>query len=774
MMQDKENMISLRKYMAIGYAVIALLTGGIAFLYLCEWKEMEGLEEETNKMNRIRQKVHDSYALMLDLTLYGETILEWEATDTIIYKEKRMAMDSILCEFKKYYPPIRIDSVRQLLSEKERRLFNIWELYGMQGIQNERIASQVPVIAYQSSKETKKKGGLFGLFRKKKKQQAASTSSLLYTLNRDVVKRQQEQSHELSTNADSLAYKNSMLNIELQQLIRQLDEKVLTDLSIKEEVIKQNRERGYILITGATVFMLLLLICLYIIIHKETLQIKKYRRNTAELIRRQSTTLKENAELIDARQKMMHTITHELRTPLSAITGYADLLDGEDDAEKQKNYRTNIRNASERMVSQLNMLLNFFRLDNGKEEADIAPLRLTNIVETLESEFRKQAEDKELTFVVKNCDENIVFGDKPRLIQIGENLLSNALKFTKQGFILLSASYMDGVYKLCVEDSGSGFSKEEQNRVFKSFERLSNAATQDGFGLGLSIVKSIVELLGGTIEVESETGKGSRFTITIPMKLAGKDTEHPMKDRKMYPKRNYSVVAIDNNRPVLEMMKEIFAKYDVPCDTCTNVGELMELIRNKRYDLLITDLKMPGLNGYDVLDLLRDSNVNNSKSIPIIVTTASGCCTQTELQQRGFDGCLFKPFSIRELLETADRYVDKNTGTDDLPDFSSLIAYGNKVSMLDTLIEATKEDIEKTETAGKNCDMEQLDEMVHHLRSSWGVIRVDKPLWDLHELLHREDETDSARLQEAVNAVIEKGKCIIALAEKMRKEVADE
>lgn len=773
MTQNKENITSLRKYMAIGYAVIAILIGAIALLYLWEWKEIERLEQETGTINRLRQKVHDSYDLMLDLTLFGETILEWEASDTIIYKGKRMAVDSILCEFKEYYLPIRIDSVRQLLYEKERQLFSIWELYGRQEELTEQIATQVPIIAHRSTQEPKKKGGFLGLFKKKNKSQP-TTSTMLYTLNRDVVRQQQEQSRELASNADSLANKNSMLNIQLQQLVKQMDDKVLADLAQKEETIKTNRERGYMMITGATVFMLLLLICLYIIIHKETLQIKKYKKESSELIRKQAITLKENTELIEARQKMMHTITHELRTPLSAINGYADLLEGENDEEKLGSYQANIRNASGRMMSQLNMLLNFFRLDCGKEEANIVPLRLTDIVDTLETEFRKQVESKDIVFRVRNCNDCVVFGDKERVIQIGDNLLSNALKFTRQGVISLTASYSEGKYQLCVEDTGTGFSKKEQARVFKSFERLSNAATQDGFGLGLSIVQSTVDLLGGTIEVESEIGKGSIFTVTIPMKPAGKETEFQVAEEKIYPKRNYSIVAIDNNRPVLEMMKEMFAKYDVPCDICTNVGELMELIRNKRYDLLITDLKMPGLNGYDVLDLLRGSNVNNSKNIPVVVATASGSCTREELLQRGFDGCLFKPFSIRELMETADRHVDSNDEMNDIPDFSSLIAYGNKEAILDTLIEETKEDIEEIRSAGENNDMERLDEMVHHLRSSWGVIRADKPLWALHQLLHNEDKADSDRLQQAVNAVIEKGQCIIALAEAMKKEGTDE
>ena len=118
-----DNITPLRKYIAIGYAVIALLIGGIVFIYLQEWRELERIEAESKEMNMLRQKVHDAYAQMLDLTLYGEKVLEWNAEDTLIYRDKRLAMDSILCEFKQYYRPERLDSLCRLLSDKEQQLF---------------------------------------------------------------------------------------------------------------------------------------------------------------------------------------------------------------------------------------------------------------------------------------------------------------------------------------------------------------------------------------------------------------------------------------------------------------------------------------------------------------------------------------------------------------------------------------------------------------------------------------------------------------------------
>ena len=117
MNQNPDNNITpLRKYIAIGYAVIALLIGGIVFIYLHEWRELERIESESKEMNMLRQKVHDAYAQMLDLTLYGEKVLEWNAEDTLVYRGKRLAMDSILCEFKQYYRPERLDSLFTILS----------------------------------------------------------------------------------------------------------------------------------------------------------------------------------------------------------------------------------------------------------------------------------------------------------------------------------------------------------------------------------------------------------------------------------------------------------------------------------------------------------------------------------------------------------------------------------------------------------------------------------------------------------------------------------
>ena len=773
MKQNNESIIPLRKYIAIGYAVIALLIGGIVFIYLHEWRELERIEAESKEMNMLRQKVHDAYAQMLELTLYGEKVLEWNAEDTLIYRGKRLAMDSILCEFKQYYRPERLDSLCRLLSDKELLLFNIWDLYTRQEALNERIATEVPIIAHKSTQDPpKKRGGFWRLFKKKEKPQA-TTSTMLYTLNRDVVRQQQEQSRELSEFADSLAKQNTLLNLRLQEIIHQLDTRVQEDLQARESAISTTRKQGYTLICVATAIMILLLAGLYVIIHRDTLKIKRYKEESANLIRKQKQMLAENEELLNARQKMMHTITHELRIPLSTIIGYTDLLSEEANEDTKRQYHENIKRAADRMATQLNSLLSFFRLDCGKEEVNLAPFRLTDIAEILEAEFRTQIETKDIGFVVHNCENYVVIGDKERIIQIGDNLLSNALKFTESGLITLDATYKNGIYNLFVTDSGTGIPKGELNRIFKSFERLSNAATQDGFGLGLSIVDNLVRLLGGEIKISSDIGVGTSVEVDIPVTRTDERLLNNSQEETIYPKRNYSVVAIDNNVITLNMIKAMFAKCDVACDTCVNAGELIELIRHKRYDLLITDLRMPGHNGYDILELLRTSNVNNSKTIPVIVATASGSCTKEELLEKGFSDCIFKPFSKQDLLDIADKNIAYKEENDDEPDFTAILAYGDEVEMLDKVISVTEQDMQNFKNAAERIDAEALEEMVHHLRSSWGMLNAIKPLWGLHILLMDRKTYTDVELQDAINAVLKMGASIIRCANEKKKEVAN-
>lgn len=193
---------------------------------------------------------------------------------------------------------------------------------------------------------------------------------MLHALNRKEITQQQAQSRRLSEHADSLAMRNSELNRQLQSLIGQMDRKVERDLQKREAEITAMRERSFFQIGGLTGFLFLLLVVSYIIIHRDIRRIKRYKAKTVNLIRQLHESDMRNRELISSRKRAMHTITHELRTPLTAIHGYAELIANGENATQTERYSGNIRQASQRMIAMLNTLLDFFRLDSGKESAN--------------------------------------------------------------------------------------------------------------------------------------------------------------------------------------------------------------------------------------------------------------------------------------------------------------------------------------------------------------------------------------------------------------------
>ena len=761
----------IRKTIISDYTLIALLIGCIAYTWYREWQEVKALEIGNQRIDKFRKEVNRIHIRLIEFSLMGETILDWNETDLDNYHAQRIALDSTLCLFNKIHSIERIDSVRSLLEDKERQMFQIVQLMDEQQSINKKIASQAPIIVQKIVQEQPKKPkrkGFLGIFGKKEETKPMTPTTTFRSPNRTMVNEQKAQSRRLSEQADSLAARNAELNRQLQGLICQIEDRVQADLQNREAEITAMQERSFMQIGGLMGFILFLLVVSYIIIHSDGKRIKRYKRETEDLISQLTESVSQNKELIDSRKKAMHTITHELRTPLAAIHGYAELIQKNNAETRIDRYSEHIRLSSQRMLAMLNSLLDFFRLDNGKEQPVSIPFRLEDIARILKAEFQNMAESKNLCLAIENNADVILTGDKNRILQIGNNLLSNAIKFTEHGGISMTTDYGNGCLTLVIEDTGSGMTEDEQKRIFTAFERLSNATTQDGFGLGLSVVKRIVDILKGTIDLQSEKGKGSRFMVRLPMSVADTVLEEKSQDMtNSHISNPCTVLVLDDNETLLSMIKEMYAYAGVCCDTFDNVGDMMEAMRKRNYDLLVTDMKMPEINGYEVLELLRSSNIGNAKDIPVIVATASGSCDTEQLLAKGFAGCLFKPFTLEELITVSENAL-KTKPDDDLPDLKSLLAYGDSGAMLDRLIAETEKDMQEFGKAGVNLDRRALADLSHRLRSSWAVIHADNPLWFLHGCI--QTGCSDSEIQQAVKAVLEKGDMIIQLAKEERRK----
>ena len=750
------------------------IIGSMVAIVLHERNRVQKIEDESITIFQTQHDINTAHRYVTALVTYGESVLVWDNEDILAYRKRHMQTDSMLqvlrvqCE--DFIRPTQIDSLRTLLAAKEAHLFQIMEASRKQRQTDSLLFNQKLIVITHTATKTviRKKKGIAGLFGGKETVQLPITTRQT-SLDKNLILQINRQQRVIENYTDSLRLCNKELNRKLRMLITNLDEQTWTAFRNKEVRLKASYERSTVIITGLITFSVALLVVFYLIIQRDIKKKVHARKERERLINELNLSVEQNNVLIASRKKAVHTITHELRTPLTAITGYAELLQKECNKENSVHFLQNIQQSSGRMRDMLNTLLDFFRLDNGKEQPKMQPCRISAITQTLETEFMPVAMNKGLSLIVKNESDAIILTDKERIIQIGNNLLSNAIKFTEVGGVSLTTDYTDGVLTLIVEDTGTGMTKDEQECVFGAFERLSNAAAKDGFGLGLSIVQRIVAMLGGTVLLESERGKGSRFTVEIPMLTAG---EQPKQSYQGYARRNeayHEVIAIDNDEVLLLMLKEMYAQEGVHCDTCTDAAELIELIRKKEYSLLLTDLNMPDINGFELLELLRTSNVGNSRIIPIIVTTASGSCNREELLERGFSDCLLKPFSISELMEVSDKCAMKGK-QNEKPDFSSLLSYGNESVMLDKLIAETEKEMQSVRDAEQRKDFQELDALTHHLHSSWEILRADQPLRELYKQLHGSAVPDYEALNNAVTAVLDKGSEIIRLAKEERRK----
>lgn len=761
--------MKIQRKLAIGYTIIVALIGGIVYTYLHEWRQMILLEREVKEIHGLRQSVHEAYVHMLDLTMFGETILEWEEADTALYRIKRLKVDSILCEFKNFYSGERIDSLRHLMAEKEIQLFNISQLFERQVELGEELAERIPVIAYESTQEPpKKKGGFLGLFKKEEKTPSQSTTSTkLYTLNRDVIRKQSEQSRRLSETADSLAQRNLNINLKLKNFITVLDERVTADLQEREEQIIKTRERTKVWLGGITAFIFLALLLSYIVIMRDYGRKERGRRKL-------EASNRKNAELLEMRNKIILTISHDIRSPLNSIIGYTDLAMDTRDKKKRNIQLKKVLGRSKHILHLVNNLLDVYRLNQAKETMHPVPFRISDLLNRVVDGATQPINDKGLLFEHEFIGaDTVVKGDVDRIEQIINNLIANAVKFTSAGHIGFNVTYMDGTFTMKISDTGMGMTEDMMKRIYLPFERAASAENSDGYGLGLPIAHGIVTMLGGTIDVESTLNQGTTFTVTLPLPVTDElvEEENVSFDASLHLPKN--VIAIDDDILQLELVKEMLERNGVSCTICSKVDKLTEELRKKNYDLLLSDIQMPNTDGFKLLELLRKSRIGNSKEIPVVAMTARSEGEREALLDAGFDGCIFKPFSMNELLKVIASVVKgREPGSE--TDFSMMLAnVTDKRKILRTMIESCEKDIVDLKIAMTAENRESMRSIAHRMFPMWEMLSMEEILLAYRNVL-KDPDSDIQTVLAHTNHIITHIEHLMEDAHKEIERIANE
>lgn len=761
---------NLQVRITFGYIVMLIVGISMIGILINERKRVQKIETEIEDIRQVRRDINSTHHHITQLATLGESVMGWEEADFQHYHTQRQYIDSLLQTLKPhcttYVRPVQIDTLRTLLAEKEALLLHLTRILACQDEIDSLLVNHLPEVARRATRirtVRQKKSGLAGLLGGKKTVQLLPSAKELHQFSDSLIALQQRQAVEMNTYADSLSTRNRALNRELNRLVSDLDSQAQTAFAEREQKIAEAQTLSVRLFTITISAAIVLLFLSYLAIHREMKCNDNERKQREKLIGELQESNDANEKLIKLRRNLIQNVTHELRTPLTAISGNTELLLNDTESDSHMRHAQAICDAAGRMAGMINNLLVYFRLDSGKETPSVKPFKLRSITKTLETEFAPLAKNKGLNFKIEGKTDEIVSGDKNRILSIGSNLLSNAIKFTPSGTITLSTDYENNVFTLVVEDTGTGMTREQQQRIFTPFERLGNAVTEDGFGLGLAIVSDTVKLLKGNITVESEPGKGSRFTVSLPLPKAEETEIVEKKQESHISLSGYNILAIDNDLVLLNMLRDMYRQHGVECDTCQSVAELTDLMRTKDYDLLITDLKMPEVNGYEVLELLRTSEIGNSQTIPIVAATAAGYMEEKELTEKGFAAVLYKPYSIGELLAVTESCIKRDKTS--RIDLSPLLAFGDKRRTLEKLVITTLSDMDEVCKAAEAKDMEALDGWVHHLRSSWMLIKAEQPLVTLYDAIHKKNISDE-ELSAAVGAVLAQGRLIVDLARK--------
>lgn len=477
-------------------------------------------------------------------------------------------------------------------------------------------------------------------------QQKKATNSVIQRRKRTL----QRLDHALSARIDSL-----LKGYEQETLLRAREE---------AEYQKAVRHRSATIISGIAAGAVVLSVIFLVMIWRDVTRSNRYRRQLEEANRFAE-------ELLASREKLMLAITHDFKAPLGSIMGYADLLSRLTVDGRQRFYLDNMKTSSEHLLKLVTDLLDFHRLDLHKAEINRVTFHPARLLEEIYVSFEPLTSAKGLSLKCEIDPElkGTFISDPLRLRQIVNNLLSNAVKFTSEGGITLTASFVpkgDPAFsgnhlKLSVIDTGKGMEPGDRERIFQEFTRLPGAQGEEGFGLGLSIVRMLVQLLEGCIEVDSVLGKGSTFTLRVPLYPVALNDTSEVNEQKNENSSSSPVQApalhillIDDDRIQLTLTSAMLAQSGITSVACLQLDELLEALRTDTFDVLLTDVQMPAMNGFDLLNLLRASNIPQAKTIPVIAVTARSDMQREEFLKHGFAGSLHKPFMVNELFAELD------------------------------------------------------------------------------------------------------------------------
>jgi PAS domain S-box-containing protein len=384
-------------------------------------------------------------------------------------------------------------------------------------------------------------------------------------------------------------------------------------------------------------------------------------------------------ESVKAKQNFLATMSHELRTPINGVLGLTNLIAASAQTKENQEYLKGVKSSGEHLLAIINDILDLAKIEAGKMKLQRVDFDSTEILESIINSQKPQANEKRLRLVTV-CDPQIpkvLKGDPIRLNQILYNLISNAIKFTEKGEVkitsrVLSMNSHEVLLELAVSDTGIGIANDKLTKIFESFTQADKhvAVRFGGTGLGLSIVKQLTELMNGKIEVESVLGKGSKFKLTIPLKIGEQNVSvkvDPVGINDLGSFEGTRILLAEDNIINQTVAKKTLEKWGIAVDVANNGWEAVNMVQERKYDLIIMDIQMPEMDGYQATFKIRNELSSPTCDIPIMAMTASVLDAMEKTFAAGMNEYISKPFNYQELNQKLKKFLKSKTSIENSP-----------------------------------------------------------------------------------------------------------
>ncbi|NRT14189.1 signal transduction histidine kinase/FixJ family two-component response regulator [Flavobacterium sp. 28A] len=488
-----------------------------------------------------------------------------------------------------------------------------------------------------------------------------ATDSILSASKRllSKVKKEAEKKKESVNLQENKLLKNEILISEqLRKVLRIIEREIIVysvqNNTEKEKSLKKINQ----IVTAAAAIGLLLTIFFSILITSDFSKTQSYKKQL------EIANFK-TKNLLKSREHLISTVSHDLKTPLSTIMGYTELLSTSSLTKKQDYYTQNIRNSSEYISRLVQDLLEFSQIEAGKIAIEkisfLLPQTIDEIAKNIQSVFTEK--DIVLTVTADHALEKPIIGDPFRLKQVLINLIGNAYKFTENGHIKINAAVKQNNAQLVItiEDSGIGIEADSQELVFEEFAQANENIEKEygGTGLGLAISKRIIAILGGELRLKESSNQGSTFEITLPLYYGSEIPE--IEEDEVIKTSNSStdktIIVVDDDKDLLTLSTEVLKQKGYTVLAYNNAQEALKTVQNTPFDLIISDIQMPIMDGFAFAKAIQETQIYNNQ--PIVAVTGRSDLDLSVYEEAGFTTVIKKPFSTKTLLATIEAIFNK-------------------------------------------------------------------------------------------------------------------